>query len=81
MKVLASLLIAGTSLFVGASHADAATKFRNCAAMNRVYPHGVGLKKGLVNRGGKPVRYKVDPAVYTANKARDRDRDGIACEK
>lgn len=69
--------------------ADAAptARYRNCAQLNRVYPHGVG-KKGAVDKanGGRkahPVRnFKVDTRLYNSlSKSLDRDRDGIACEK
>jgi hypothetical protein len=64
--------------------AHTVAKYANCAAMNRVYKHGVG-KPGAhdhVSGRTKPVTtfYK-NLALYNANKARDRDNDGIACEK
>lgn len=58
--------------------------FKNCAELNKVYPHGVGRKgaKDKVSGKTKPVtNFKVDTAVYNANKKSDRDNDGIACEK
>jgi hypothetical protein len=58
--------------------------YANCAALNRAYPHGVGLKgaKDKVAKGGKPVTtFTRNDAVYNANRKSDRDRDGIACEK
>lgn len=61
----------------------AAAAFANCTALNRVYPHGVG-RPGAVDRttGKKPVtNFTVDANVYAANTGRDRDDDGIACEK
>lgn len=69
--------------------ADAAptARYRNCAQLNRDYPHGVG-KKGAVDKanGGRkahPVRnFKVDTRLYNSlSRSLDRDRDGIACEK
>lgn len=64
---------------------------KNCTALNKVYPHGVGkakavdrdakgkvLKKGVKN-------FKKSDAIYAQamkyNKGLDRDKDGIACEK
>lgn len=66
---------------VAASAASAPT-YSNCAAMNRVYPGGVSLTKNAVNRGGK-IKYRpaFNAAVYKANKSKDRDGDGIACER
>lgn len=60
----------------------AAKKFSNCAALNKVYPGGVALSRSSVNRGGT-VKYspKVSSTVYKENKSKDRDRDGIACER
>lgn len=57
-------------------------KFSNCAALNKVYPGGVSKMTSTVNKGGKtkltPV---VNAKVYAENKSKDRDGDGIACEK
>lgn len=60
--------------------------FKNCAALNAKYPGGVakaGIKFNLVN--GKKKTFSKRPtfstALYTANKKRDRDKDGIACER
>lgn len=62
-------------------------RFKNCAALNRVYKHGVG-KRGAVDRvagkrKAKPVRnFTVNTRLYNAQpRSLDRDRDGIACEK
>jgi len=59
-------------------------KYANCAALNAVYPHGVAKKgaRDKVAGSTKPVTtFTVYPATYTLNKASDRDKDGIACEK
>jgi hypothetical protein len=59
-------------------------KFTNCAALNEVYPHGVAKKgaRDKVTGKTKPVTaFKTNTASYTVNKGRDRDKDGIACEK
>ncbi len=77
------------------SHADAATKvvhFKNCTALNKVYPHGVGKPGAKDHSSSKPVtNFKVDKALYQANDGPrntktgeydlDRDNDGVACEK
>jgi hypothetical protein len=59
-------------------------RYANCTALNKVYPHGVG-KPGAVDKvsgRSKPVRnFTKNAAVYKLNTARDRDKDGIACEK
>lgn len=80
----AAPLVAATA---PAAEAAPTAAYRNCAQLNRVYPHGVG-KKGAVDKanGGRkahPVRnFKVDTRLYNSlSKSLDRDRDGIACEK
>jgi hypothetical protein len=43
--------------------------------------HGGVQKRGAHNKGSKLHRTAtVNTAAYTANKALDRDRDGLACE-
>jgi hypothetical protein len=54
--------------------------------MNKVYPGGVakvGVTGDMVSGELKPfgIQPVFDTAIYEANKARDRDGDGIACEK
>ena len=74
-----------TSLLLGATAAPsqgAATKYKNCAALNKAYPHGVGRKGARDKTSGKPVTtFTVSASVYAANTGSDRDKDGIACEK
>ncbi len=56
--------------------------FANCADMNAVYPHGVGRSGAVDHTSGTPVtNFYVNTALYNANTARDRDGDGIACER
>lgn len=72
------------SMFFGVaapSHAQA-TKYKNCTALNKSYPHGVGRKGARDKTSGTPVTdFKVSASLYAANKGSDRDGDGIACEK
>ncbi|WP_213813810.1 excalibur calcium-binding domain-containing protein [Glaciihabitans sp. dw_435] len=67
------------------AHLTAGAKlFANCTALNKTYKHGVGKKgaKDKVSGKSKPVtNFKVDNALYSANKKSDRDGDGVACEK
>ena len=67
----------------GVERATATAKeFRNCTALNRVYPHGVGRVGARDKTSGTPVRnFKRSNVVYRQNKKSDRDGDGIACEK
>jgi hypothetical protein len=58
-----------------------AKAFKNCTALNKVYPGGVALP-GAVNKGGATkLTPKYNKKLYKANKKSDRDKDGIACEK
>ena len=73
----AALLLAGAA----SSHAAAKT-YKNCTAMNKAYPHGVGRKGARDKTSGTPVtNFKVSNSIYAANRKSDRDKDGIACEK
>ena len=66
------------------STAVAPKKYPNCAALNKVYKHGVAKKKGVVDKttGKRVTTYTVNLKVYNLNyRNLDRDRDGIACEK
>ena len=62
----------------------AAKDYKNCTALNKVYKHGVG-KPGAVDHvsghSQKVTNFTVNLKVYNANKSKDRDHDGIACEK
>jgi hypothetical protein len=59
-----------------------AKTFKNCTALNKAYPHGVGLPKARDKTSGTPVTtFKRSKPLYQANTKSDRDKDGIACEK
>jgi hypothetical protein len=58
------------------------TKFSNCTELNKVYPGGVAKNAKVTNQGGETKNTPVvKPSVYKKNASKDRDRDGIACEK
>ena len=88
IKSVAALIAANTlAATVGLTGASARVpilekKFSNCAALNKVYPGGVAKASSSVNKGGAtklaPV---VNAKVYKENSGKDRDNDGIACEK
>ena len=67
----------------GVERATATAKeFRNCTALNRVYPHGVGRVGARDRTTGTPVRnFKRSNLLYRQNAKSDRDKDGIACDK
>ncbi|RFU65076.1 excalibur calcium-binding domain-containing protein [Peribacillus glennii] len=63
--------------------AEAKTKtFKNCTELNKVYKGGVARSSKVKNKGGK-TKYKpvVSSSLYKANSSKDRDKDGIACER
>jgi hypothetical protein len=60
--------------------------YKNCTALNKKYPHGVGRAKARDKTSGKPVTtFKRSTAIYNTamsyNKRLDGDKDGVACEK
>jgi hypothetical protein len=60
----------------------AVRRFATCAELRQVYPHGVGLRTAHDRTAGTEVTgFDRDARVYAANKARDGDGDGIACER
>ena len=57
-------------------------QYRNCTALNKRYPHGVGKVGARDKTSGIPVTtFKRSNRLYELNKGRDRDKDRIACEK
>jgi Excalibur calcium-binding domain len=59
---------------------------RNCTALNRKYPHGVGRRRARDKTSDTPVTtFRRSTALYNIamrwNRGLDRDKDGIACEK
>ncbi|MET3921413.1 excalibur calcium-binding domain-containing protein [Arthrobacter sp. UYEF20] len=92
---LASLATAALLLTVSAVPANAAPSprsYKNCAELNKVYPHGVGKSGARDKTSGKPVTtFRANNTVYSYNDGGanrhtgeydlDRDNDGIACEK
>ena len=87
MKKLATSIIAGT-LLIGVTMSTptsvdaAAKKYKNCAELNKDYKGGVAKDAKVKNKGGK-TKYKpfVSAELYKANASKDRDKDGIACER
>lgn len=83
-----TLIIAGASLALGpiavAASAEAVPvkAYKNCTQLNKAYKHGVGKPGARDKTSGTPVtNFKRSAAIYKQNKGRDRDKDGIACEK
>jgi hypothetical protein len=79
---LSAALVAGTG---AATTADAvgAKAYSNCTKLNKAYPHGVGKKNAHdhVSSGTPVTNFTRNTTVYNQNTGRDRDKDGVACEK
>jgi hypothetical protein len=75
-------LLAGGPSVSFASPKPIEQKFANCTELNSVYPGGVAKNSKVTNKGGitKSVPV-VKPSIYKKNASKDRDKDGIACEK
>lgn len=87
VEVTANLTVAARSFqFDFASlvspRAKSAAAYKNCAALQKVYPGGVAKSARWVNKG---ARLKNKPAinsrVYDLNRLLDRDKDGLVCER
>jgi hypothetical protein len=80
MLAVTALMTGGATL-AGPAEAATAKTFRNCDAMHRVYPHGVGKLGAKDKTSGTPVTtFKRSTPLYNANTKSDRDKDRIACE-
>lgn len=57
-------------------------KYKNCAAMYKVFSGGIAKSTNSRNRGAK-LKFKpeVNSRVFELNKALDRDKDGLVCER
>ena len=80
-RVLLSLFL--PTLLVAAP-AGGVAKYKNCAALNVEYPHGIGLAGAVDKTKSEPpvTTFTVNAALYKTVRANlDRDKDGIACEK
>ncbi|MEH7342710.1 excalibur calcium-binding domain-containing protein [Bacillus sp. JJ1532] len=85
MKKLFTVILGAGILFsfstTDFAHAKAKS-YKNCTELNKDYKGGVAESSSTKNKGGK-TKYKphVSKELYDANKSKDRDKDGIACEK
>jgi hypothetical protein len=86
-STLIAVLVATASGGVAvAGPLKAPARFKNCTALNKLYPHGVGkLKARDRSASGDPVtNFKRSTKIYleamSHNKGLDRDKDGVACE-
>jgi hypothetical protein len=85
----AALVLLALALSLSTQSAQAVTEakhtqsYANCTALHKRYAHGVG-RLGAHDHvtSGIPVKnFKVSTTLYNQNKSKDRDHDGIACEK
>lgn len=87
-RLIAAAMLSAT-LATGAIVApvSAATSYKNCTALNKVYPHGVGKPgardkvAGKYRPGRSVENFHRSRPLYRANSDKDRDGDGIACEQ
>lgn len=80
-RLLVTSICVGLTFTIVPTSQAAAKVFKNCTALNKIYPGGVALP-GAVNSGGATKKSpKYSKALYLANKKSDRDKDGIACER
>jgi hypothetical protein len=81
---IAMALVFGSTPLAQAAEATRVldSKFANCSALNKLYPGGVAKNKKVQNRGGETKETPaVKPNIYKLNSSKDRDKDGIACER
>lgn len=74
-----ALLIFVISGSLGIPAGNAATTFKNCTQLNKVYSSGVAKSAAAAKKQKKAP--KVSAALYNANVKMDRDKDGTVCEK
>ncbi len=68
------------------AHAAIPKPYKNCTALNKKYPHGLGRARAKDKTSGTPVTtFKRNTKLYNLamshNGRLDGDKDGIACEK
>jgi hypothetical protein len=79
----AALLAVGTA--VTTADASVASRWTNCTALHRIWPHGVGRLHTHDHTSGVPVtNFRHSNRLYHRamlhNSGLDRDKDHIACE-
>jgi hypothetical protein len=79
-------VFAASTAVASASETRIPARWKNCTAVNKRYPHGVGRNHAHDHTSGVPVtNFKRSTRLYKIamhyNKDLDRDRDRIACEK
>jgi hypothetical protein len=87
LVVVLAAALAVVSAPAALSEATAKTPpvYKNCSALNKRYPHGIGKAKARDKTSGTPVtNFRRSTKLYNTamsyNRALDRDKDGVACE-
>lgn len=80
---VATIVIAMIGIAPAASATQPAAKFANCTALQKIYPGGVAKSKAAAAAAIKDGMRapKVSAALYSENSSKDRDKDGVACER
>ncbi|ATP40229.1 calcium-binding protein [Solibacillus sp. R5-41] len=82
MTFITSALLIGGTLAAPISTEAAAKKYANCTDLNKDYKGGIAKDNKVTNKGGKTkFAPTVSAELYKVNASKDRDKDGIACEK
>ena len=85
LRIIGVLLLSAVFFSANPSfgvQAPQSAKFANCTELNSVYPGGVAKNAKVTNKGGETKNTPVvKPSVYKKNASKDRDKDGIACER
>ena len=84
--VIVVVVLAGALIAANAASGLVPPLYKNCTALKKRYPHGVGRLGARDKTSGTPVTtFKRSTRVYrlalSHNRGLDRDKDGIACEK
>jgi Excalibur calcium-binding domain len=71
---------------VGSAAARVPPLYKNCTALHKRYPHGIGRVLARDKTSGTPVTtFTRSTRLYrlamSYNRGLDRDKDGIACQK
>jgi hypothetical protein len=75
-------LVAASVTLALAPTAAFAKVFPNCKGVDKVYPHGIAKNaRAATHASGLTGRPIVSAKLYAQNGSKDRDNDGVACEK
>jgi hypothetical protein len=93
LVAISSALVVAATVAIPSDAAPRAKSYKNCTALNKVYPHGVGRKgaRDKTSTDERVTNFKRSNKVFSYNDGKeprhlherdlDRDNDKIACEK